>query len=110
MPSNLPLVAADEARRQQILFNLVGNAVKFTHAGSVTVKASARDGKMEVSVVDTGIGIPDNRLDDVFKAFEQVDGSAAREYGGTGLGLGITKKLVELQGGTIVVSSKLGAG
>src|SRR5439155_20400349 len=91
VPDDLPLVAADEGRLQQVLFNLVGNAVKFTHDGEVRVGAMVEkhDGadRIAVSISDTGIGIPADRIGDVFKAFEQVDGSAARSYGGTGLGL-----------------------
>jgi len=108
---DLPAVDGDENRLQQIMYNLVGNAIKFTESGSVTVSAIAlTDDLLEVTVSDTGIGIPPDKLTDIFQAFEQVDASISREYGGTGLGLSITKQLVELHGGTIRVESELGKG
>ena len=110
VPADLPAVDADENRLQQILFNLVGNAVKFTESGAVTVSARVQDGLAEVRVMDTGIGIPQDRMDGIFESFEQVDGSVARQYGGTGLGLAVTRQLVELHGGTIHVESEDGQG
>jgi signal transduction histidine kinase len=95
-------VRADENRLQQILTNLVGNAIKFTHEGHVLVRARASSGRVIVSVHDTGIGIARASHERIFVSFEQGDGSAAREHGGTGLGLAVTKQLVELHGGTIV--------
>ncbi|ADU63651.1 MAG: response regulator [Pseudodesulfovibrio sp.] len=107
-----PLILSDEARIRQILFNLVGNAVKFTPSGRITVeswvqRADTTDQTMRLflSVSDTGIGIPENMLGSVFSAFSQVDGSHTRKYGGTGLGLGIVKRLVDLMGGEIYVES-----
>jgi signal transduction histidine kinase len=105
-----PRVQADENRMQQILYNLIGNAVKFTEKGRVSVSASVVDDMVSVSVEDTGIGIPEDKFDRIFESFEQADGSTSREYGGTGLGLSITKKIVELHGGTISVESRLGQG
>ncbi|HEY5564109.1 MAG TPA: response regulator, partial [Rhodothermia bacterium] len=110
VPRDLPPASADEARLQQILINLVGNAVKFTHRGEVTVSAVDAGEMLEISVSDTGIGIPAEKFDAVFEAFEQVDASTAREYGGTGLGLSITKKLVETHGGAIWFDSEMGIG
>ncbi len=111
IPEELPAVDGDENRLQQIMYNLVGNAIKFTESGSVTVSAIAlTDDLVEVTVSDTGIGIPPDKFTDIFQAFEQVDASIRREYGGTGLGLSITKQLVELHGGTIRVESELGKG
>ena len=124
IPPDLPSVLADENRLQQILYNLVGNAIKFTENGLVEVSAQLVSGDGEtrkredrpksdylaISVHDTGIGIPKDRLDRIFTSFEQADGSTARIYGGTGLGLAITKKLVELHGGRITVESTLGVG
>ncbi len=111
---NLPPALGDENRLQQILYNLVGNAIKFTKEGTVEVSAEImliRGREMiAISVKDSGIGIPDDKLDIIFNSFEQGDGSTEREYGGTGLGLAITKKLVELHGGTINVVSKTGKG
>src|SRR5262249_2862203 len=108
--TDVPLVEADNDRVQQILFNLVGNAVKFTPAGAVEVLAKQRDGWLDVTVSDTGIGIDRARFEQIFEVFEQGDGTVAREHGGTGLGLAITKQLVELHGGSINVSSEIGNG
>ncbi|MEO0854853.1 MAG: HAMP domain-containing sensor histidine kinase, partial [Cyanobacteria bacterium J06648_11] len=111
VPSDLPAVWADENRLQQILHNLVGNAVKFTDRGRVEVSAQLdADNRIAVSVTDTGIGIAPEARDRIFESFEQADGSTARRYGGTGLGLTLTKQLVELHGGTISVESYLGSG
>ena len=101
---------ADENRLQQILHNLVGNAIKFTEDGSVRITAEERDGVVAVTVSDTGIGIPADQHESIFNAFEQGDGSVAREYSGTGLGLTITKQLVELHKGTISLKSEPGKG
>jgi signal transduction histidine kinase/serine phosphatase RsbU (regulator of sigma subunit) len=107
---NSTYVHADENRLEQILLNLLGNAIKFTHTGSIRFSASNIEDFVEISVEDTGIGIPASALDRIFVSFEQVDGSISRMYGGTGIGLSITKKLVELHGGTISVKSELGKG
>lgn len=107
---DMPPVFADENRLQQILYNLIGNAVKFTDSGTVIISAKPHKGETEVIISDTGIGIPAERFDDIFKYFKQVDSSDTRSYGGTGLGLAITKNLVELHGGKISVSSRQGAG
>ena len=112
--SDIPLVYADENRLQQIMNNLIGNAVKFTSSGAVTVSASLmkKDHKdmVLVKVTDTGIGIPADKLEVIFQSFEQVDASTAREHGGTGLGLSITRQLVELHGGDIGVESTVDKG
>jgi two-component system sensor histidine kinase ChiS len=107
--------AADEDRLQQILLNLVGNAIKFTASGSVVVSAVVKAGEggddvVEVAVVDTGTGIAKDKQARIFESFEQGDGSTERVYGGTGLGLAVAKKLVELHGGTISVESTPGQG
>ncbi|MDR1947068.1 MAG: response regulator [Desulfovibrio sp.] len=107
---SLPAINADENRIQQILYNLIGNAVKFTEKGSIRVSAEVVGDQVAVSVADTGIGIPEDKFDRIFESFEQADGSTAREYGGTGLGLSISKKIVELHGGMIRVASKFGEG
>ncbi len=106
----VPLVLADENRLQQILYNLVGNAIKFTEQGTVDITATVVSDVLKISVSDTGIGIPKEKFESIFKSFEQVDGSASRTYGGTGLGLTVTKQLVELHGGSIEVESVLGQG
>lgn len=107
---DLPLVLADEARLEQILFNLVGNAIKFTKDGNITISGEVKGDKVEISVQDTGIGIPAGKQSIIFDSFTQADGSIAREYSGTGIGLSITRKLVELHGGIIRVESEPGAG
>lgn len=101
MPAALPLVQADENRLQQILYNLIGNAVKFTPAGEVRVSAGVKGEMIEVLVRDTGIGIAPEQQERIFQSFEQADDSISREYGGTGLGLAISRRLVELHGGRI---------
>ncbi|MFH1174850.1 MAG: ATP-binding protein [archaeon] len=106
----IPLIKTDEMRFEEILNNLIGNAIKFTKQGSITVKAM-RDGQfLKVSVIDTGIGIPEDKIKNLFQKFYQVDASLSRKYGGTGLGLSITKKIIQLQGGTITVESIVGKG
>jgi len=109
------LLVADQLRIKQILHNLMGNAVKFTAQGSVTVSAHLLEQHdtsvlVEIAVRDTGIGIGPEFVDDIFKPFTQEDGSISRRYGGTGLGLTISRKLAELMGGTITVESTPGLG
>jgi signal transduction histidine kinase/HAMP domain-containing protein len=109
----LPSIYADKLRLNQILLNLVSNAVKFTDEGTIILKAELRDeypDRMVVSVTDTGIGIPLDKIDTIFDRFRQADSSTAREYGGTGLGLAITKQLVEMHGGTIAIESEKEVG
>ena len=110
LPKNLPAVLADEDRLQQILYNLIGNAIKFTESGKIEITASVQNNYLAISVTDTGIGIEASKQKTIFESFAQADGTTARIYGGTGLGLAITKKLVELHGGQISVNSKLGCG
>lgn len=115
IPSNIPLVSADENRIQQILHNLVANGIKFTENGHVTISAKIADlprmGKgVEITISDSGIGIEKKNRIRIFESFEQGDGSTARQYGGTGLGLAVTKQLVELHGGEIRVESTIGVG
>lgn len=107
---HIPPVAGDKNRLQQIMHNLVGNAIKFTEQGSVTLSALEQNGMVEITVTDTGIGIPAHKLEDIFKSFEQVDASTERTYSGTGLGLSITKQLVELHGGKVWVESQESQG
>jgi two-component system sensor histidine kinase ChiS len=116
--AELPPIAADENRLQQILYNLIGNAIKFTESGTVEISAelvtgnaqSPPNSQLAITVSDTGIGIPEDKLERIFESFEQADGSTAREYGGTGLGLTVAQQLVELHGGKIWVSSTVGVG
>ncbi len=105
----------DPSRIRQILLNLVGNAIKFTQQGHIKISISSISAPNEkvglkINVEDTGMGIPANKLDKLFKAFSQVDASTTRQYGGTGLGLAISKKLAELMGGEIGVHSDMGSG
>jgi two-component system sensor histidine kinase ChiS len=107
------VVEGDGNRIQQIMLNLIGNAVKFTESGSVTVTSSIDpldDGMYVFTVSDTGIGIQEERIAHIFDTFEQADGPTERAYGGTGLGLAIVKKLVELHGGRIWVDTAFGSG
>ncbi len=107
---DLPPVLADENRLQQILYNLVGNAIKFTEKGSVEISALRQNSHIKISISDTGIGIAANKQDRIFQSFEQADGGIARKYAGTGLGLAVTKQLIELHGGKIWCESTPGIG
>ncbi|CAM2009693.1 two-component regulator propeller domain-containing protein [Acanthopleuribacter pedis] len=108
-PDSAP-IPADENRLQQILTNLIGNAVKFTEQGSVRVHAQEQPDGWRVMVTDTGIGIAPNKQQQIFESFQQADGSITRLYGGTGLGLAITRRLVASHGGELGVDSALGQG
>lgn len=109
-PENLPEVHGDIDKVEQIVTNLLGNAVKFTREGTVTVSARQEGMMVKISVKDTGIGISREAQERIFSPFEQADGSTTREFGGTGLGLAISKELVELHHGEIGVISEPGAG
>ena len=107
----------DEVRLRQILFNVIGNAVKFTDTGTIRISAASRACEADESqvdlllhVADSGIGIPAVELDRIFDTFTQVSGQSTRKYGGTGLGLAITKRLTEMLGGTLRVESEVGVG
>jgi two-component system sensor histidine kinase/response regulator len=104
----------DPARLQQILINLLGNAVKFTAAGEIVLTVKEHEpnqpGWVDFAVSDTGIGIPADKLDVIFEDFKQVDSSTTRQYGGTGLGLGISRRLVENMGGELTAQSNIGEG
>jgi len=102
---------ADERKLKQVLVNLLSNAVKFTpEGGRVGVRAAPANGEVEVSVSDTGVGIADADQELIFEEFRQVGSDYARKHEGTGLGLALTKRLVELHGGRIWVKSELGKG
>jgi PAS domain S-box-containing protein len=114
--ADVPMLArGDPVRLRQIIMNLIGNAEKFTHEGHILLRLSCSNGNggnsvMRIEVSDTGIGIPADRLDRLFKSFSQVDSSTTRHYGGTGLGLSIVKRLVELMSGEVSVESEVGKG
>lgn len=122
-PSMPEALVTDRSKLQQVLNNLLGNAFKFTREGSVTLRMAIADAAMltrigaagdeqhvALTVRDTGIGIPEERLDSIFEAFEQVDSSTSRHYGGSGLGLAIARRLAQLLGGQLVVDSEQGKG
>ncbi len=110
MYDSFPPVYGDENRIQQILHNLVGNAVKFTESGSIEVAAEVEGVYAKIFVRDTGIGIPEEKLETIFKEFEQGDSEIRRRFGGNGLGLSITKELIEMHGGIIKTTSRPGDG
>lgn len=110
VPDNLAVAYGDNGRLTQCLMNLAGNAIKFTRQGRVEIGVELVGGDLVFHVSDTGIGIPQEELDNVFTEFRQVDAAVTREYGGTGLGLSITKRFVEMHGGRIWVESEFGKG
>lgn len=107
---NLPLVRADENRLQQILHNLIDNAMKYTDEGTITIRAFARGEEIVIQVTDTGHGIHEDQLEVIFDPFQQGETSESREFDGVGIGLNITKQLVDLHQGKIDVESKVGVG
>jgi signal transduction histidine kinase len=107
---NLPQGRGDERRLTQVLLNLVGNAIKFTDSGEVTIKVGLADGAFKVSVRDTGPGISADDQSKLFQEFQQADNSITRKKGGTGLGLAISKRIIEMHGGKIWVESQPGQG
>ncbi len=110
VPPDLPRGHGDERRIAQVLLNLAGNAIKFTDAGEVGIKASASNGSFTIAVHDTGPGIDPADQEKIFAEFQQVDGSSTRTKGGSGLGLSIARRIVELHGGRIWVESTPGEG
>lgn len=111
LPARVPLrFVGDAGRVRQVLLNLVGNAIKFTETGTVSVRVKAEGAGVRIEVADSGIGISQSAIARLFTRFSQADSSTTRKFGGTGLGLAIARRLVELMGGTIGVDSTLGAG
>jgi signal transduction histidine kinase len=110
VPDDLPVAYGDNRRLTQCLMNLAGNAIKFTKQGRVEIGVELVAGEIIYRVSDTGIGIPQDELENVFAEFRQVDATVTREFGGTGLGLSITKRFVEMHGGRIWVESEVGKG
>lgn len=114
-PSAPEFLLGDPLRLNQIISNLVNNAIKFTANGGVSMNVSATPKSddvfdLKIDVIDSGIGIPENKKEEVFKSFTQSSSSTSRKYGGTGLGLAIVKELVEMQSGTISLTTELGVG
>ncbi len=101
---------SDKSKLAQVLKNILSNAMKFTSKGSVHLEVYKDECNLNILVKDTGIGIPNDKIESIFEAFKQVDGSISREFGGTGLGLSITKTIVDLMQGNIVVDSEIGEG
>lgn len=110
LSDDLPRIRSEALRIRQIILNLLGNAVKFTAVGEVSIRVRARDSIVEISVQDTGIGIPDSATTSIFDEFQQADPSTTRRYGGSGLGLAIVRNLVRMNGGTVSVASEVGVG
>ncbi|MGY8777332.1 MAG: PAS domain S-box protein, partial [Longimicrobiales bacterium] len=113
VPDSVTLVETDSAKLKQVIINMIGNALKFTSEGSVTVRLdTAPDGKtpIGISVVDTGIGIAEDRLESIFEAFQQAEAGTSRKYGGTGLGLALSRSICLLLGYDLMVESDLGKG
>lgn len=104
------VIIIDGMRLKQVLLNLAGNAVKFTSKGSVTTTARQVDGKLQIEVRDTGIGIPTDKIESIFEGFSQAEATTTKRFGGTGLGLAITQRLIDLMGGTISVQSTVNQG
>jgi signal transduction histidine kinase len=109
-PPDLPRVATDRDKVKQIMLNLVSNAIKYTDEGTITVRAEAADGRVHISVADTGLGIPGADLGRIFDEFHRVDATSARERRGTGLGLSISRRLARALGGDVTVESSVGRG
>ena len=110
LPKDLPQAHGDERRLTQVLLNLVGNAIKFTDTGEVSIKTSATNGTLTVAVHDTGPGIAEKDQAKIFEEFQQADASTTKQKGGTGLGLAIAKRIIEMHGGRLWVESELGHG
>lgn len=110
-PRDLPWVYADKEKISWVILQLLDNAIKFnTAGGEVVLKAEAAEGMVSIKVKDTGIGIPSDRIEEIFEPFHQLDGSSTRRYPGTGLGLGLVRKIVEAHGSIIKVTSETGKG
>ena len=110
LTSEPQMIRTDRDKLKQILVNLLSNAAKFTHQGTITLGSTQQDGRLLLAVSDTGIGIPADALSTIFEAFHQVDASTTRQYGGTGLGLSISMRLTQLVKGELTATSAEGAG
>jgi signal transduction histidine kinase len=103
-------ITSDQRRVEQVIYNLISNAIKFTDNGGVRVECSLKDGEVVTRIIDTGIGIRDEDMENLFKPFYQVDNRIVRQHEGTGLGLSICSKILDLLGGRIWVYSEYGKG
>ena len=110
VPDNLPLIQGDDGKLIQVMDNLIGNAIKFTPSGEITITAREDGSNLHIEVSDTGVGMPSEHIDKLFDRFYQGDGSTKRKYGGTGLGLHISKLIVEAHNGKIWAESEEGIG
>lgn len=110
LPEALPQVRGDSMRLRQILFNLLGNAAKFTQGGVVSMRVRHDAGRIAISIADTGVGIPAEDLPSLFEAFSQAHNTRVRDFGGTGLGLSISRRYAQAMGGDITVESEVGSG
>ena len=110
VPPDLPPAYSDQDKIRQILLNMLSNAAKFTHEGSITLQVQQQDGLLLYEVIDTGIGMNEEQLARVFEEFQQAESTTSRDYGGTGLGLPISKQLAQLLGGDLVATSVEGEG
>jgi signal transduction histidine kinase/DNA-binding response OmpR family regulator len=107
---DLHKVYADEDKIEQIFLNIIGNAIKFTEKGGITIELSRNSESVQFTIADTGAGVAEHEIDKIFKAFTQADGTTKRRHGGTGLGLSISKEIIELHQGTVKFTSKKGEG
>ncbi len=110
LPNGGEMIETDPVKLKQCVLNLMANAAKFTSKGEIVVRAGLSGGILSIAVQYTGIGIAKEKLDQLFQPFVQLDGSAARQFGGTGLGLAVTRRLASLMGGGVTVASELGVG
>jgi signal transduction histidine kinase len=111
VPSDLPPVQADQDKITWVLLQLLDNAIKFTPSGGkVLLRAEQQNNNICFAIMDTGIGIPMDKMDEIFEPFHQLDGSSTRRYGGTGLGLALVRRIIEAHGAEIIVKSKPGHG
>jgi signal transduction histidine kinase len=106
----LPRISTDRDKVKQIMLNLLSNAIKYTDEGTITLSAKAADGRVQISVADSGLGIPGTELSKIFDEFHRVDVTSTRGRRGTGLGLTISRRLARALGGDVSVESRLGSG
>jgi signal transduction histidine kinase len=111
LPKDLPKIQADQEKITWVILQLVENAIKFNQPGGmVKISAIPENLKVTITITDTGIGIQETKLDEIFESFHQLDGSPSRRYGGTGLGLALAQRIIDAHGSSIDVTSKVGEG